>query len=314
MLAANPARLMGGASPAGQPKERTLSEIRLFVTTTEKHAGAVLDVMSVIFEDEDFAVATMEIDERRDVWEASVYMMAGEEESVRSRLADALAADFSDLPIEREVLPEIDWIAKSLEGLAPVRAGRFVVHGSHDRDKVKTGEIAIEIDAGQAFGTGHHGTTAGCLEMLASVARSRRVRNVLDLGTGSGVLAIAARKLLHVPGLATDIDPVATRVASDNARRNGVVDGLTFATAPGFHSTAFGRRGPFDLVIANILARPLMKMAPQLVANLAPGGSVILSGILAEQRWKVLAAYNGQRLTHVRTIWKNGWVTIHLTK
>ncbi|CCE96483.1 putative ribosomal protein L11 methyltransferase [Sinorhizobium fredii HH103] len=291
-----------------------MSEIRLFVTTTEKQAGAVLDVMSVIFEDEDFAVATMEIDERRDVWEASVYMMAGEEESVRSRLADALAADFSDLPIEREVLPEIDWIAKSLEGLAPVRAGRFVVHGSHDRDKVKTGEIAIEIDAGQAFGTGHHGTTAGCLEMLASVARSRRVRNVLDLGTGSGVLAIAARKLLHVPGLATDIDPVATRVASDNARRNGVVDGLTFATAPGFHSTAFGRHGPFDLVIANILARPLMKMAPQLVANLAPGGSVILSGILAEQRWKVLAAYNGQRLKHVRTIWKNGWVTIHLTK
>lgn len=314
MLAANPRAPDGRRQPAGQPKERTLSEIRLFVTTTEKQAGAVLDVMSVIFEDEDFAVATMEIDERRDVWEASVYMMAGEEESVRSRLADALAADFSHLPIEREVLPEIDWIAKSLEGLAPVRAGRFVVHGSHDRDKVKTGEIAIEIDAGQAFGTGHHGTTAGCLEMLASVARSRRVRNVLDLGTGSGVLAIAARKLLHVPGLATDIDPVATRVASDNARRNGVVDGLTFATAPGFHSTAFGRHGPFDLVIANILARPLMKMAPQLVANLAPGGSVILSGILAEQRRKVLAAYNGQRLKHVRTIWKNGWVTIHLTK
>lgn len=291
-----------------------MSEIRLFVTTTEKQAGAILDVMSVIFEDDDFAVATMEIDEKRDVWEASVYMMTGEEESVRSRLTDALAADFSDLPIEREVLPEIDWIAKSLEGLAPVRAGRFVVHGSHDRDKVKTGEIAIEIDAGQAFGTGHHGTTAGCLEMLASVARSRRVRNVLDLGTGSGVLAIAAWKFLRVPGLATDIDPVATRVASDNARRNGVVDGLTFATAPGFHSTAFGRHGPFDLVIANILARPLMKMAPQLVANLAPGGSVILSGILAEQRWKVLAAYNGQRLRHVRTIWRNGWVTIHLTK
>jgi ribosomal protein L11 methyltransferase len=195
-----------------------------------------------------------------------------------------------------------------------VRAGRFVVHGSHDRDKVKTGEIAIEIDAGQAFGTGHHGTTAGCLEMLAGVARSRRIGNVLDLGTGSGVLAIAAWKLLRVPGLATDIDAIATRVASENARRNGVVAGLTFATAPGFHSTAFGAHGPFDLVIANILARPLMKMAPQLVANLAPGGSVILSGILAEQRWKVLAAYNAQRLKHVRTIWRNGWVTIHLTK
>ncbi|MBP1883294.1 50S ribosomal protein L11 methyltransferase [Sinorhizobium mexicanum] len=291
-----------------------MSEIRLFVTSSEKQVEAVLDVMSTIFEDEDFAIATMEIDEKRDVWEASVYMMADEEESVRVRLVEALAADFSHLPIEREVLPDIDWIAKSLEGLAPVRAGRFVIHGSHDREKVRTGEIAIEIDAGQAFGTGHHGTTAGCLEVLASVAHTRPVRNVLDLGTGSGVLAIAAWKLLHVPVLATDIDAIATRVASENARRNGVVTGMTFATAPGFHSTAFSANGPFDLIIANILARPLMKMAPQLVANLTPGGSVILSGILAEQRWKVLAAYNGQRLKHERTIWRNGWVTIHLTK
>lgn len=289
-----------------------MSEIRLFVTTTEKQAAAVLEVLTMVFGEEDYAIATMELDEKRDIWEASVYMMADEEAEVKARLEKALEADFAHLSIEREVLPNIDWIAKSLEGLAPVRAGRFVVHGSHDRDKVKTGEIAIEIDAGQAFGTGHHGTTAGCLEMLASVARTRRVRNVLDLGTGSGVLAIAAWKLLHVPVLATDIDPVATRVAAENARRNGVVTGLDFATAPGFHSTAFSANGPFDLVIANILARPLMKMAPQLVANLAPGGSVILSGILAEQRWKVLAAYNGQRLRHVRTIWRNGWVTIHL--
>lgn len=291
-----------------------MSEIRLFVTTTEKQAEAVLDRMSEVFGEEDYAIGTTEVDEKRDVWEASIYMMAVDEESVNERLTDALAENFAHLPIEREVLPDIDWIAKSLEGLAPVRAGRFVVHGSHDRDKVRTGEIAIEIDAGQAFGTGHHGTTAGCLEVLASVARTRTVRNVLDLGTGSGVLAIAAWKLMHVPVLATDIDPIATRVAAENARVNGVVNGMTFATAPGFHSTAFSANGPFDLIIANILARPLMKMAPQLVANLAPGGSVILSGILAEQRWKVLAHYNGQHLRHVRTIWRNGWVTIHLEK
>lgn len=291
-----------------------MSEIRLFVSTTEKQAGAVLDIMTAVFGEEDLAIATMEIDEKRDVWEASIYMMADQEAEVKARLEEALQAGFSHLPIEREVLPDIDWIAKSLEGLAPVRAGRFVVHGSHDRDNVKTGEVAIEIDAGQAFGTGHHGTTAGCLEMLACVARARRIRNVLDLGTGSGVLAIAARKLLHVPVLATDIDPVATRVATENARRNGVVTGLAFVTAPGFHSTTFSANGPFDLIIANILARPLMKMAPELVANLAPGGSVILSGILAEQRWKVLAAYNGQHLKHVRTIWRNGWVTIDLAK
>ncbi|KOF15734.1 ribosomal protein L11 methyltransferase [Ensifer adhaerens] len=291
-----------------------MSEIRLFVTTTEKQAEAVLDRMSEVFGEEDFAIGTTEVDEKRDVWEASIYMMAADEEGVNERLTDALADGFSHLPIAREVLPDIDWIAKSLEGLAPVRAGRFVVHGSHDRDKIRTGEIAIEIEAGQAFGTGHHGTTAGCLEVLATVARTRTVRNVLDLGTGSGVLAIAAWKLLHGPVPAPDIDPTAPRVAEKNARRNGVVTGMTFATAPGFHSTAFSGNGPFDLIIANILARPLMKMAPQLTANLAPGGSVILSGILAEQRWKVLAAYNGQHLRHVRTIWRNGWVTIHLEK
>jgi len=195
-----------------------------------------------------------------------------------------------------------------------VRAGRFLVHGSHDRDKVQIHDVAIEIDAGQAFGTGHHGTTAGCLEVIEKVVRSRKVRNALDLGTGSGVLAIAVRKLLPVPVLATDIDPIAVRVAQENARRNQIIDGIDFRTAPGFHSTAFREHGPFDLIIANILARPLIKMAPQLVTHLAANGSVVLSGILAEQRWKVIAAYSGEGLSHVKTIWRNGWVTIHFTQ
>lgn len=289
-----------------------MSEIRLYVTTTEAVAGEILDLMTVCFGEEDLAVATTEVDEKNDVWEASVYMLADEEEAIRARLEDLFSADFAELEIQREVLPDIDWIAKSLEGLKPVRAGRFIVHGSHDRDKVRVNDLAIEIEAGQAFGTGHHGTTAGCLEVIGEVVRSRTVRNALDLGTGSGVLAIAVRKLKRVPVLATDIDPIAVAVAEGNARSNGIVEGIEFRVAPGFHSTAFGEYGPFDLIIANILARPLMKMAPQLVAHLAPGGSVILSGILASQRWKVIAAYNGAGLAHVRTIWRNGWVTIHL--
>lgn len=289
-----------------------MSEIRLYVTTTEALAGEILDLMTVCFGEEDLAIATTEVDEKNDVWEASVYMLADEEEAIRARLEDLFSADFADLEIQREVLPDIDWIAKSLEGLKPVRAGRFIVHGSHDRDKVRVNDLSIEIEAGQAFGTGHHGTTAGCLEVIGDVVRSRTVRNALDLGTGSGVLAIAVRKLKRVPVLATDIDPIAVAVAEGNARSNGIVEGIEFRVAPGFHSTAFGEYGPFDLIIANILARPLMKMAPQLVAHLAPGGSVILSGILASQRWKVIAAYNGAGLAHVRTIWRNGWVTIHL--
>ncbi len=289
-----------------------MSEIRLYISTSEKDAECILDIFSDVFGEEDYALATTEVDEKRDIWEASVYMMADEEDEVRRRMVDGLAHLFPDATVEREVIPDVDWIARSLEGLKPVRAGRFLVHGSHDRDKVGVNDIAIEIDAGQAFGTGHHGTTAGCLEMIDAVARSRPIRRALDLGTGSGVLAIGLRKIRNIPILATDIDPVAVRVAKENVRRNGIASGLRLVTAPGFHSPAFAEEGPFDLIIANILARPLMKMAPQLTANLSSGGSVILSGILAGQRWKVLAAYNGVRLRHVRTLWRNGWVTIHL--
>lgn len=291
-----------------------MSDLRLFITTTEKQSEVIMDLMTEAFEDDGYAIATMEMDEKKDIWEASLYIDFDEEDEMWARLSDVIVAHFPDATIKREVIPDVDWIAKSLEGLSPVRAGRFLVHGSHDRDKVRVNDIAMEIDAGQAFGTGHHGTTAGCLEVIETVMRARRVRNALDLGTGSGVLAIAARKLKPIPVLATDIDPIATRVAAENVRRNGISTGITTVTAPGFHSPAFAVHGPFDLIIANILARPLIKMAPQLAGHLAPGGSVILSGILASQRWKVLSAYNGQHLRHVRTIWRNGWVTIHLDR
>lgn len=293
---------------------RNVSEIRLYVSASERVCEEILGILSDLFEDGEYAIATMEIDEKKDIWEASVYMMAAEEDDIRERFATAIADSHPTLEIQREVLPDIDWVAKSLEGLQPVRAGRFLVHGSHDRDKRLPGDVAIEIDAGQAFGTGHHGTTAGCLEMIDRVLRSRRIRNALDLGTGSGVLAIAARKIRPVPVLATDIDPIAVKVAKENVRQNGIAQGVDLVTAPGFHHAAFAKHGPFDLIIANILARPLMRMAPDLVRNLASGGTVVLSGILASQRHKVIAAYNAQRLAHVRTIWRNGWVTIVMQK
>jgi ribosomal protein L11 methyltransferase len=290
-----------------------VSEIRLYVTVNEQTAPDVLDILSDVFGEEDVAIATTEVDEKRNIWEASVYAMADEEEVMRERISVALAEPFPSLVVMCEVIPDIDWIAKSLEGLKPVRAGRFIVHGSHDRDKIRENDIDIEIDAGQAFGTGHHGTTAGCLEVIDKVLRSRTVRNALDLGTGSGVLAIAVRKVKKIPVLATDIDPIAVQVARDNVRRNGIASGIRVETAPGFHSPAFREEGPFDLIIANILAKPLMKMAPELGNHLTAGGSVILSGILAEQRWKVIAAYKGAGMRHLSTIWRNGWVTMHFT-
>ena len=291
-----------------------MSEIRLFVSTSEAGAEQVLNALSNLFGEEDYAIATQEIDETRNIWEASIYGPAEEEEELARRFAGLIGSDFPHLRLERETLPDIDWIAKSLEGLKPVRAGRFLVHGSHDRDKVRPNDIGILIDAGQAFGTGHHGTTAGCLAMIGDVLKSRRVRNALDLGTGSGVLAIATRLMSRIPVVATDIDAIATSVAEGNARINGVLDGIHLATAPGFHHAIFREHGPFDLIIANILARPLMKLAPELVRHLSDDGTVILSGILAEQRWKVIAAYNGAGMKHRRTTWLNGWVTIQLVR
>ena len=150
--------------------------------------------------------------------------------------------------------------------------------------------------------------------MLEKVVRREHPRNALDLGTGSAVLAIAIAKLAHIPVLATDIDPVAVQVAAANARLNHVKALIETVTAPGFHHPIFGKRAPFDLIVANILARPLMRLAPQMAGHIALGGSIVLSGILERQRDAVISAYVGQNFRHVRTLHREGWVTIHLKR
>lgn len=289
-----------------------MSQIRLFITGTETDAARLLDAMSELFEEDGYPLSTMEIDAAANKWEASIYAAPDEEAAICRKLRTVVDSVLPGAGIEREEVPDIDWVSKSLEGLAPVRAGRFVVHGSHDRAHVRPGELAIEIEAAQAFGTGHHGTTAGCLETIGYALRERPVRRALDLGTGSGVLAIAIRKLVPARVLATDIDPVAVAAARRNVRGNLVGTGVRVVTATGFHAPAFAEEAPFDLIVANILARPLMRMAPDIRRHLAPGGRVILSGILAEQRWKVLSAFNAQHLAHRRTLRRDGWVTLLL--
>lgn len=289
-----------------------MTQIRLYITASEAVCTTVLDLLSRRFEDDGYPIATQEIDEDRDIWEASLYASVDEKERIWKAMSDCLASDLPGLGVRIEDLPDIDWVTHSLDGLQPVRAGRFLVHGSHDRDAVRPHDLAIEINAGRAFGTGHHGTTAGCLEMIEQVMRRRLHHAVLDLGTGSAVLAIAVAKLAHRPVLATDIDPIAIDVARDNVRKNGCAALITLRTARGFHADIFARAGPFDLIIANILARPLMAMAPDIGRHLAPGGDVILSGILASQRRRVLAAFAAQGMFHHRTFWRNGWVTLHL--
>ena len=288
-----------------------MTQTRLHFTAGKVEADSVFAALEMAFEDEGLPLAVLEVDEDRDIHEVSLYA-DGDVDAVEARLRDILSGLSLSKPIEREVLPDIDWVARSLEGLKPVRAGRFFVHGAHDRRKRHSGELAIEIEAGLAFGTGHHGTTAGCLEMLEKVMRRERPRKALDLGTGSAVLAIAVAKLAHIPVLATDIDPVAVRVAAANARLNHVKALVETVTAPGFHHPIFGKRAPFDLIVANILARPLMRLAPQMADHIALGGSIVLSGILERQRDAVVSAYVGQNFRHVRTLHREGWVTIHL--
>lgn len=287
-----------------------LGQVRLFIQAPKAEAETIYRSFETAFEDDGLPLAIIEIDEASGLYEVSVY--ADEADDTVEPRAHALIGDRK--AVEREVLPDIDWVTKSLEGLKPVRAGRFLVHGAHDRDARRPGDIAIEIDAGLAFGTGHHGTTAGCLEMLERVARRERPRNALDLGTGSAVLAIALARFARIPVLATDIDPVAVRVAAGNVRINEAAAYVATATAPGFHHGAFAAAKPFDLIVANILARPLMRLAPDMARHVAPGGSLILSGILDSQRRAVIAAYAGQRFRHVETIHREGWSTIHMKR
>ena len=294
-----------------------MPQIRLHVTTDEATAHSLLDLLEIEFEEDGFAISTTEIDEDEKIWNASVYVDDETEKDAHSRIEKVLSVSNLALDIESETLPDIDWVTHTLEGLTPVETGRFIIHGSHDRDVVKAHQLAVEINAAQAFGTGHHGTTAGCLEMIETIGKKshaslRGFAPILDLGTGSGVLAIAAAKLAHAKVLATDIDPIATRIAKQNAIFNQVGHLIDCKTVAGFGSPVFAEKGPFGLIIANILARPLMRMAPDIAKNLKPGGTVILSGILSEQRYKVLSAFNNQGLAHQQTIWRNGWVTIVL--
>jgi ribosomal protein L11 methyltransferase len=280
-------------------------------------ARRVYELAEAAFEEEGWPVALTDIDEDKGpaqgIETVDVYV-DGEGEAEAGRLARLLADQGIEGAFARELLPDTDWVTASLEGLKPVRAGRFLVHGRHDRAKVRPHDLDIEIEAGLAFGTGHHGTTAGCLEMLETVMRRERPRRLLDLGTGSAVLAIGAAKLARTPVLATDIDPVAVVVARENARLNGVAGFVRCVAATGFGHAEIAARAPYDLIVANILARPLMKLAPPMAAHLAPGGSLVLSGILVRQRNAVVATYAGQRFRHVSTLTRGDWVTIHMKR
>ena len=207
---------------------------------------------------------------------------------------------------ELEHLGEDDWVTMSQAGLEPIRAGRFFIHTPTHRDQRPADAVPFEIDAGLAFGTGQHATTAGCLEALDRLeASGKSFANIADIGTGTGLLAFAALKLWpEAKAIATDIDPISIDVSSDNARINAVPIGhapgeLLLAVADGMDHPMLATRAPFDLLIANILAGPLIELAPAFAASVAPGASVVLAGLLDTQADAVIAAYDAQGMAVV---------------
>jgi ribosomal protein L11 methyltransferase len=283
-----------------------------FAIGNEPAAKRVVDLLTESFFEGQAAIAAFEGPGGR--WDITVHFAEAPDETSIRELVGIAAGDAIADDITFDTVEAKDWVKATLEELVPVRAGRFIVHGHHDRAKVPANKLGIEIEAALAFGTGHHGTTRGCLLLLDSVLKAYRPRRVLDLGTGTGVLAIAAAKALQITVLASDIDPLSVRVARDNARLNGTGDLVETIHATGFSAPQFAQHGPFDLVLANILANPLRQMATPMARHLAGSALVILSGLLPHQAQGVIAAYRARGLVLERHIQIEGWSSLLLRK
>lgn len=258
-------------------------------------------------ENENFGVASPD-----GLWAVDGFIFSDEPEELQAVLIEALtplgATSVTVQPVE-----DRDWVSESLAGLKPVVAGRFVVHGSHDRGNLPFGKIPLEIEANQAFGTGHHPTTAGCLIALTDLMKKFRFGSVLDLGCGSGVLAMAYERLTHQFALASDIDPMAVEIAKGNLRANGAGHNVHVVAAAGF-GHAHIRNRVYDLVFANILAGPLMMLAPEMAKHVVPSGRIILSGLLNTQARAVDGHYRAAGFRRERHIIIGDWSTLVLRR
>jgi ribosomal protein L11 methyltransferase len=249
----------------------------------------------------------LEEDEDKNVWRIDAFPTTQEED-------DGLMAVLADyaLKVTRDTLADADWLAMALSGLPPVRAGRFFVYGMHDRGRLPASTVNLRIEAGAAFGTGHHGTTVGCLQAYDRLIKARKFNKVLDVGAGTGLLAIAAARTGAKLAVGTDIDKPSVRIAKENAEVNKA--NARFVHASGLSNMLVARNAPYDLVFANILARPLISLAQDIKQALVPGGTVILSGLLRTQERMVKAAYLSRGFKVVSRIHRDAWATLVLQR
>jgi len=274
----------------------------------ERTADRIVDILSESVDGSDVAVAAFERPDGR--WDVTMYFSAPpDQDAVRHLILLTAGPEIASTATFDTVAAQ-DWVRSSLEGLAPVRAGRFMVHGQHDRERVPPNKLGIEIEAALAFGPGNHGTTRGCLLLLDQVLRQRMPERVLDLGSGTGVLAIAAAKARQRRVFASDIDGRAVLVARENAKLNGVGRLVHTVCATGFSAPSFAAEGPFDLVLANILAAPLRRLAYPMSRYLAPSAFVVLSGLLPHQADSVIVSYRAHGLKLVRRLRLDGWASL----
>jgi ribosomal protein L11 methyltransferase len=279
-----------------------------FAVGDEFSAKRIVDLLTESFEEGEAAIAAFENPQGR--WDVTVHFADPPDEASIRNLVALASDDTVAGSIVFDTIEAKDWVKESLEGLVPVRAGRFIVHGSHDRDKVRDNQLGIEIEAALAFGTGHHGTTRGCLIYLDYVLRSKAPKRILDLGTGTGVLAIAAAKATKKHVLATDIDAMSVQVAHENMKLNGVGNLVETVCATGFSSPAIAKHAPFDLILANILANPLRAMATDMERHMASNGMIILSGLLPHQATSVIVAYRARGLVLLKQQIIEGWSSL----
>jgi ribosomal protein L11 methyltransferase len=257
---------------------------------------------------EGLTYSILEEDEAHDVWRIDAFPTSEDEQTA---LAEVLA-DFPTLRTATDKLADADWLAMALSGLPPVRAGRFFVYGAHDKGLVPASAVALRIEAGAAFGTGHHGTTEGCLSAFDQLIKAQRFGRVLDVGCGTGVLAIAAARTGSRIAVGTDIDGPSVRIANENARLNRAH--ARFVHASGLDDARVRVGAPYDLVFANILAPPLVALAQDIKGALRPGGRAILSGLLRTQARRVLAAYISRGFRLERRLNRDAWATLVLRR